>query len=329
MIKRTYNEEVVATIRNALPANQKIVTFLSDLFFWNKEAIYRRLRCEISFTCEELITIASKLNFSIDNIIMLNQSDRVIFDLSLQKPTDATNLYCQKRGQLTAISHEISKSVGSDSLFAINYIPFSFSVFFEMLSKFDYYKWMHQAQNIDSNTPMCDVKVPQQVKNMYEVWISQDRSNSTVSYIMDNNVFLSFIRDVDYFYTRKLINDQELAELQQDLLRLIDNLADHARTGFATATGAKVLLYLSPIDFTSNHFYIEYDDSVCCYVQIYGIDVLQSYYPEAFESQKEWLNKNKRYATLITQSGEMERFSYFDKQRAYILDMGKGKDFLY
>lgn len=324
MIKKSYNEEIVATIRNSLPANEKIASFLSDLFFWSKEAIYRRLRGEIAFTCEEIIIMAAKLDFSIDNIVRFSQSERVIFDLSFQQSDNATDLYCEKRGQLIAISQEIYKSAGSESLFAINYIPFSFSMYFEMLSKFDYYKWKHQINSFKPDTKMCDIIVPQKIREMRDVWIKQERSNSTVSYILDNNVFLSLIRDVDYFYKRKLINEDELEAIKQDLLYLVDILIDLAQTGTAV-TGAKVLLYLSPIDIISNHFYIEYDDSVCCYVQIYGIDVLTSYYPDAFQAQKEWIENYKKYSILITQSAEMERFCYFEKQREHILNMGHNK----
>ena len=53
-----------------------------------KEAVYRRLRGEVSFTREEVALISRRLGISIDQIIGNHLSDRVTFDLNLFKSSD-------------------------------------------------------------------------------------------------------------------------------------------------------------------------------------------------------------------------------------------------
>lgn len=321
-MKKTLNEEIVATIRNSLPANETIVSFLSDLFFWNKEAIYRRLRCEIAFSYEDLVLIAEKLNFSIDNIIRLNRSEQVLYDLSLQKATTPLDLYCEKREHLNLLSEKVCEFEGSNSLLAVNYIPFSFLIHYPMLTKFDYYKWMHQTYKITPDVSLSQIELPQQIIDIRKRWMEQDRSKSAITYIMDRNMFSSFIRDVEYFYQRNLISTQELEEFRADLISMVDNLLLYCNEGVSD-TSAKMKVYISPIDITTNHTYLEYADTRCCYIMTYGIDILLSYYPEACETHKSWIERHRRHSTLITQCNEMERFEYFKTQRKLIMALGE------
>lgn len=316
-MKHSLNEEIIATIRNSLPANENIVSFLADLFFWSKEAIYRRLRCEIAFTFEDIVRIATKLDFSLDNIVRLNQQHRVLFDMHLPQSSTPVELYCEKRELLTNISKQISVSKVSDSVFALNYVPYSFILFRKTLTKFDYYKWIHQMHMISPDVPMSKVVVPLQVTQMRETWINQDRNNSSVTYILDNNVFLAIIREIDYFYRRGLIDNNELELMQEELLDMIGELV-YVSSNLKSYSGSSAQMYISPIDIATNHFYIRFDDSICAYVQVHGIDILQSYYPEACKSQKDWLEFHKRYSTLITKCNEVERFEYFNKQSDYV-----------
>lgn len=320
-MKKTLNEEIVATVRNSLPDNESIVSFLSGLFGWNKEAIYRRLRCEIAFTYQDMVIMAGKLNFSIDNIIRANQSRHVVFDLCMLNDVESTDLYCKKRSRLTNLSYEISQAQSSESLFAVNYLPYSLVIFHQTLSKFEYFKWMHQTQSLPPDVNMSGVTMPSKLVDMRSGWLQQDRRNSEVVYILDSNVFLSVITEITYFYKRSLINNEEIDSLKSDLLLLIDQMVAICKSGVAH-TGARVQLYLTPLNVSTNHFYIKYDDSVWCYVEVYGIDILQSFYPEACATQRLWIERQQRYATLVTGCNEKQMFEYFDQQRIYVNNMG-------
>lgn len=320
-MKNKLNEEIVSAIRSYLPPNENIVSFLTNLFFWGKESTYRRLRCEIPFTYEEITMIASKLDFSIDNIISLRNKDRVFFDYRLYEVGNAEDLYFEKMQQLTQFFVDVCKSDRSKNMFAGNYIPYSFSIYFPLLTKFNYYKWVHQTQDMAPDLKMSDMELPQKIKNYREAWIKDDRSSVEVDYIFDNNVFSSVIRDIHHFYKRGLINETEVGLLREELHILVNGMEQLAKNG-VTVTGAKANIYLCPMDIPSTHSHFEYDNNVSCHIQIHGIDVLQTYSPEACLAQKEWIELLKRYSLLISGSGEMQRFRYFNEQRIHIDRMG-------
>jgi len=62
------NKRIVASILKHIPENEKPVVYLINILNISCESIYRRLRGDIPFSIEELVKLASNLDFSIDTI---------------------------------------------------------------------------------------------------------------------------------------------------------------------------------------------------------------------------------------------------------------------
>ncbi|MEN9917635.1 MAG: hypothetical protein RL662_71 [Bacteroidota bacterium] len=314
--------EIVSTIKNSLPINESIGSFLMDLFCWSKESMYRRLRGEIPFTYEEIVVIALKLDFSIDSLIGMRDSERALFDLILHKSTEPEDIYYEKIQMLTQFLEEVRESDSQNALLALNYIPYFFSMYLEFFPRFIYYKWLHQAEYIAPDCKMEEVSLPEKIINLRNYWDEKKTENSRGILILDRDIFVSALRDIDYFYRRNLINTEELQQLKADLLSLIDYL-DYFTREEELRVGAKIEIYLSSINIPTSYSCFEYGGNTCCHIQIYGMDILMSHYPEAYLIQKQWIEQLKRYSTLITKSNEIERFEYFKQQRAYIQLLGE------
>lgn len=321
-MKNPLNEEVISAIRSYLPHGQNVATFLMNLLFLGKESIYRRLRGEIPFTYEEVVTISGKLGISIDNIISLSNSERSIFDFSFHKGNDWEELYYQKVIQFNKMFSEVRNCKRARSMFAMNYIPYAFSAFCKEFTRFRYFKWTHQTQEIDPDFKLSDLVIPERISNALNSWMGEDTSHMHTTYIFDDNVFVSVAKDISYFYKRGLISDEELKTIQADLIKMIEALEVSAKTG-RTPFGNEMLVYLSPLDIQATCSHFEYDDNVCCHIQIYGIDVLQSYSPQACRAQKKWIEQIRKSSILITESAEMLRYDYFKRQREAISGIGQ------
>ena len=74
--------ELIAVMKERVPQGQNLASVLADILFMGKEAVYRRLRGEVSFSIEEIATISSKLGISIDQVVGSHHSNKVTFDLN-------------------------------------------------------------------------------------------------------------------------------------------------------------------------------------------------------------------------------------------------------
>ncbi len=322
-MKKSFNNAVLSTIKKHMPDGEQIVPFLGNLLFLGKEAIYRRLRGDVVFTFDEVATISSKLGFSIDRIAGLKHSERAFFETNLYRTLASEDAYYNILQDYVEAFFTLNKSKVVVGHFVNNHLPYVFSIFLDTLSKFRYYKWMHQSNGFDSSCPMSEIVVPSKILDLQKIWMdeaSQKKVHST--YIFDNNLFLTICRDVDYFHKNKLVNDVEVQYLQGELLSLVDFFEEVARTGEGPS-GAPLLLYLTPFDLATNYMHFDFDNNSSCQVHLHSINHLQSFDPHVCDMQKNWINQLKRYSILITQSSEMQRLAYFNKQREYISEIGK------
>ncbi|MCD7976591.1 MAG: hypothetical protein LUG51_05350 [Tannerellaceae bacterium] len=82
--------------------------------------------------------------------------------------------------------------------------------------------------------------------------------------------------------------------------------------------GKKVSIYLSNINFEASYSYMESREFKLSFIRVYSINSFDSIHPSICKVQKEWIQSLKRYSTMITESGEMQRFNFFRIQREYV-----------
>ena len=69
--QQDYSTQLIEAIKKAMPNEQPVASYLINLLPLGREAVYRRVRGEISFSLTEIALIANDLNISIDNILSL------------------------------------------------------------------------------------------------------------------------------------------------------------------------------------------------------------------------------------------------------------------
>ena len=68
-MKNKIVNELITAMKARVPEKQNLAGYLADTLCMGKEAVYRRLRGEVSFTLEEVALISRRLGISIDQII--------------------------------------------------------------------------------------------------------------------------------------------------------------------------------------------------------------------------------------------------------------------
>ena len=76
--------------------------------------------------------------------------------------------------------------------------------------------------------------------------------------------------------------------------------------------------YISNINFEATYSYLETSSTQLSLIRIYSINSITTQDPEMFRGLKEWIQSLKKFSTLISESGEMQRIQFFKQQREII-----------
>ena len=102
-----------------------------------------------------------------------------------------------------------------------------------------------------------------------------------------------------------------------ELFLLTNELEDLATKG-KTENGNTVRIYVSHINFEATYSYVETNNIQLSLIRVYSINSLTTMDNEIFCSLKEWIQSLKKFSTLISESGEMQRIQFFKQQREII-----------
>jgi len=309
-------------ILSSIPPRAKSIEYLMETLEISRESVYRRIRGDISFSLDEITKLASELGFSLDELIIKDMNSRIFFDLhvkSTQKPSDVfTTIY--KKYFHNIFDNTYTKDI--ESIMILNHISPEFIIPYNNLLKFSYYRWMHQNQESSLKYFFSDVILPDQLiilQRKASEYLKMIKNNN---FIIDSNVFLNLIMEIQYYYKRKLITDNELFQIKNDLLGLVNMVESITQTG-NYCSDAKYNFYLSSFNIESSSRYIKYDGHVKSIFFLNSIEPIIILNEDVCVMHKKWIDSMRKYSTLITQSNEILQVRYFNKQRSYIEKIGE------
>ena len=77
-------------------------------------------------------------------------------------------------------------------------------------------------------------------------------------------------------------------------------------------------VYISNINFEATYSYIASSVYHISLVRVFAINSFATRDEQVFNSVKEWIHSLKKFSTLISQSGEMQRIKFFKTQREIV-----------
>ena len=140
--------ELISTMRERIPQDMNLANTLADILCMGKEAVYRRLRGEVSFTIDEVALLSQKLGISIDQIVGSHVSNKVTFDLNLLHASSALESYYEIINRYLQIFDYVKTDNTTEVYTASNSLPFTLYSSYENLSKFRLCRWMYQNGDI-------------------------------------------------------------------------------------------------------------------------------------------------------------------------------------
>jgi hypothetical protein len=308
------NKKLISDILEKIPKTLKPVVYLTDLLDLSRESAYRRIRCEIPFTLEEITKLSLDLNLSIDKVINENDKERASFEF-VSKGNASLNFLSMLKKSRIYIEHLINAK-NSESIVALNYLPPVYTSFYDNLFKFTYYKWIYLENGV-SRTAFSEIEIPEEINVLQKEIRASLKNINNSTLILDPNLFLSMIKDIQYYHQRKGINEKDKEMLMKDMADLIELFEKTARSGVLDSN-AKIDLYLSPLSVNTNSAYFEYGNTVESIVWVFSGNPTLIFHSEFCNLQKKWLMALKRQSMLISQSNEILQMEFFEKQREYL-----------
>lgn len=316
MITNELNIGLIEAIKEKIPANSNLANALMDILFIGREAIYRRLRGEVPFTLAEAAIISGKLGVSLDKMVGISFKDNAVFDMNVVHHTDPFETYYNIINKYSDLLKSMANDPKSELATSSNILPQTLYLRHDILSKFRLFKWMYQNENIKC-IHFNELEIPDKLLSIQKEFVTAAEGIHNTSYIWDNRIFANMVNDVEYFSSIHLIADEDKQIIKEQLLLLVDELENFARNG-KFDSGNKVNIYISNINFETTYSYVESTNVQLSMIRIYAINSITSQDIEMNRSLKEWIQSLKKFSTLISESGEMQRIQFFKEQREII-----------
>ena len=316
------NDLLSAKILESIPENIKPIEFLTELLNIGKESAYRRMRSEIPFTFEEITKLALELDFSVDEIIGKNKEERIFLDLQVNSTSSHEESFLAMIQEYYRYTELICNAQIKEVLVALNRISFSTLISYDALFKLYYYNWKHQTYNISLNEPFSNTVIPPEINAIRQQFKLIKPNLYNVHYIVDRDIFQNVVRKIQYYYNRKLITDEEIVIIKEELSHVLKNIETVMQTG-CNETGSSAFYYLSLLDIETNTNCATFDGNIASLYWMHPVNSICIVNQELCNMQKRWIESIKKYSVLVTLSNEILQAEFINKQVEYLNNLTK------
>lgn len=314
------NTNPIEVMKNKIPDGVNLANTLMDILYIGKEAVYRRLRGEVPFTLNEASIISKKMGVSLDQIVGISYTNNAMFDLNLLHYSEPIKTYYTIISHYLELFESLRYDLTSELSTASNMIPQTFYLKYDNLSKFRLFKWMYQNEKVNCVKYFSELNLSDELKQAQKDFVNATQYIQTTNYIWDSMMFVNLVNDIKYFASIHLITDEEVIKLQEELLMLLDDLENIAAKGKFN-TGKNVRIYISNINFEATYSYVETSNMQLSLIRVFSINSITSRDKDMCKSMKEWVQSLRKFSTMISESGEMQRIQFFKQQREIVEKM--------
>jgi len=325
-IREKIRKDIIDKIINNTPANVTTTKYLMEVLGISRVSAYRRLKGLIPFCYEEIILLAREMNFSLDEEIQSDLKRKYIVefgDYFYDEVPDIIFKALNKYYTHLTINQKMKKVINFETT---NNLWFVYTLFSDNLFKFFYYKYFQQYHIPSVRLKMKDIQIPDfitDIKKRILDTISGIRNRMTIC-IFDQNIFFNTINEIQYYYRRGLLDDQELKLIVNDIKNLLTDLEKGAVEDLYD--GSQYQYYIGRKNIFSNTSYIQNDNQSYSFFYQDNLHPMICYDQYLCKLHHNYLQAHKRQSILISGSNEELQIHFFEKQYKYLKDLIDNKD---
>lgn len=311
------NESLIQEMRECLPTGANLANVLMGILNLGKEATYRRLRNEVPFTLSEAVLIARQLGMSLDKLAGAQVNKNALINLNMVEYEHPADTYYNLVSNYIKIFASATPDPTAELCTSSNIIPQTLYLKYDGLAKFRMFKWMYQHERTHFSKRYEDLILPEKLMDKLKEFVAYAQLFRHTYHVWDREMIPHLINDIHYFASLNLISENTVKELKDDIFYLLDDLEDIAAQG-KYKTGNEVQIYLSNINFEATYSYVEASSFHLSMIRVFAINSLTSDDDQLFIRVKAWIQSLKKFSTLVSQSGDIERVQFFKRQREIV-----------
>jgi len=319
-------KDIIDKIIKHTPANVTPTKYLTEVLGISRVSAYRRLKGLIPFSYDEIILLARKMYFSLDEEIESDFRKKYVVEFanySYEEIPDIIFKALHSYHKHLSVNQKMKKNFTMETT---NNLWFVYTLFSEYLFKFYYYRYFQQYHIPSLKLKMKDIEVPGNILDIKHKIVETitNTHNSITICIVDRNVFYNTINEVQYYYKRGLVDINELKLIANDINDLLTNLDKGAMEELYD--GKQFHYYLGLRNIYSNSSYIENDQQSYSFFYQDNLHPMICYDQHMCQLHYNYLQAHRRQSALISGSNEELQIDFFEKQYKYLQNLVDNKD---
>ena len=314
-------DHFLKTLYEKYPKKSQLTEALMDLLSIEREAVYRRLRKEVTFSIYDIAAIANAWNISIDSIFNMVPEESSLFQMDVVSCINPLKKDIKRIENYLRVLKEITAAPFSEYMEISNTLPRSLFVSYPILARFNMFKWLYHCGNEKSIHSFNQFEVSQKTLEFGIEYYDIIKNITHISYMWDSRIIQHLINDVLYFESIYLLSKEEVQLIKQETSTLLDDMENLSLQGGFTGRNSKVDLYISQTNIDSNYYYFYSPITSMCGIRMFTEYIVASINKFMCENFRKWMHTQKRIATLISQVNERQRIEFFIQQREILNKM--------
>ncbi len=314
----SFNKKTMELLTQKEVLKENPADVLADLLSITKSAVYRRIDDKVPFTFREMVTLAQKLGLSLDEIAGLSSPAAERLSMRVHDHLNPTQTDFKYIETFIQVLKKVNRRPDSRMESLTNILPYMFYLHYPAIARFYTFKWVYQYGYSMKNIPYRDIHIHKTYSSLQKQFVKELQQIASSSFVLDPLMFYYLVNDIHYFRNLYLITEEDLLLIRDDLFRMLDEMEWMCRNGHFRSTGKKVSFFVSNTNFTSNYCYIQCGPLTVSLIKAFLLNDLATDKKETFAQIQGWIQSQKRYGTLISQSGERLQILYFRHQRELV-----------
>ena len=312
-----FYQEFTSALQEKISHKATLVNTITDLLAIDKDAVYRRLRGEVTFSFIEMATIAKSLGVSLDSIAGIesvqSRPTRVVMTKHVNPSSIDYGMFNDYNNVLKLIQDEPNTLLMESGNALSHHLFYDY----EYLTRLYLFGW-NQASRFGSSSQFQEMIIPEKLRRLQKECCFYARHIKSTHYVWDRMIFLRMIENIKFSARIRLLKEEDVAALKNELTALINQLEKLADKGRHEDTGNEVFLYISEPCLETSYCCIKSQNLRISLFKTFLLNSNSSLDEEVFNEVSNWIQALQKMSTLISVSAEKIRIEFFNTQREII-----------
>jgi len=310
-------KEFLSVIQNKISHKATLVNTITDLLAIDKGAVYRRLRGEVTFSFVEMATIAKFLGVSLDSIVGIESLQSRPTRVLMTRHVNPTSIDYEMFNEYVDLLKSIKDEPDTILMESGNALPHHLFYDYEHLTRIYLYGW-NKGSSSGTDLQFHEMKIPEQMRTLQKDCCLYTRHIQSTHYVWDRMIFLRMIENIRFAAKVRLIGEEDVSALKNELTALLDHLEKMAEKGRHEDTGNEVFIYISDLYLETSYCCIKSKNLNVSLFKTFLLNSNSSFDAEVYNEVNIWIRALQKMSTLISVSGEKIRTEFFNTQREII-----------